>query len=278
MGAWFTILTTDRVVMISGLEREKRIPVDRARMERMMNSRMKERRRMRVEWSGVTKGVMVGLPSISSVGKDHQVFCEEEQERSGEMKELFGDKNIVFVGMMGSGKSTLGRLVAKRLELKFVDSDREIEKASGYGVGELIENYGIEFFRDRESKVIGRLLSSGGGKVLALGGGSMTTSEVRTAVKDMGLSVWLRVDEEVLCHRLEKSPKRRPLLESEGESLREIVSRLLEERASYYGCADMEFFMGEKDDLEACTEKLVTMLRTHMEGGEGEKVLGEFPD
>ncbi len=147
-----------------------------------------------------------------------------------------GNKSIVLIGMMGCGKTAIGRITAHYLGLQFFDADEEIEKAAGMSVTDIFSNYGEAEFRAGECKVIARLLAENQ-SVLALGGGAFMTEETRANVADKGVSVWLRADPEVLFSRVMRRPSKRPLLQSDNP--REILNELLEKRKPYYQMADL---------------------------------------
>ena len=145
-------------------------------------------------------------------------------------------RSIVLVGMMGVGKSSVGRRLAARLSIPFVDADSEIEKAAGMTIPEIFARHGEAYFRSGEARVLARLLESGP-QVLATGGGAFMNDDTRALVKLKGVSVWLHADFDVLMRRTSKRRSDRPLLQSEdpGETLR----RLLAEREPTYALADL---------------------------------------
>ena len=145
------------------------------------------------------------------------------------------DRPIVLVGMMGAGKTTIGRRLADALALPFHDADAEIEAAAGMSVSELFEKHGEESFRQGEAKVIARLLS-GAPIVLATGGGAPTNAETRKLVADCAMSIWLRADVDTLVKRATRRPTR-PLL-SKGDP-HATIARLLAERTPYYESATL---------------------------------------
>ncbi len=145
-------------------------------------------------------------------------------------------RTIVLVGLMGAGKTTVGRRLAKRLGLPFVDSDHEIEKAAGMSVAEIFECFGEADFRSGERRVIGRLLD-GKQQVVATGGGAFINEETRALIKDKGLSIWLDADIDILVERTARRDTR-PLLKTGNP--REILSKLAAERAPYYAQADIK--------------------------------------
>jgi shikimate kinase len=144
-------------------------------------------------------------------------------------------RTVVLVGLMGAGKSAIGRRLAARLALPFVDADREIETAAGCSIPEIFERYGEPAFRAGERRVILRLLAEPI-HVLATGGGAFIDGEIRAAVKAQGISVWLRADLELLLRRVSRRTDR-PLLKR-GEP-REVLERLMAARYPIYAEADL---------------------------------------
>jgi Shikimate kinase len=128
------------------------------------------------------------------------------------LRRSLGTRSIVLVGMMGAGKSTVGRRLAARLGLTFVDADNEIEAAAGMTIPEIFAAHGETAFRDGERRVIERLLGEGP-QVLATGGGAYMNAETRARIAEAGISVWLKADLDVLIKRVRKRPNR-PLLQT----------------------------------------------------------------
>jgi shikimate kinase len=122
-------------------------------------------------------------------------------------------KPIVLVGLMGAGKSTVGRRLARRLQLPFVDSDSEIEDAVGLSAGELFERYGEEEYREGERRLVARLIDGGEVRVIATGGGVFVDPLTRKLLKERGLTVWLDAPVDVLVHRTSRRDTR-PLLKT----------------------------------------------------------------
>jgi shikimate kinase len=145
------------------------------------------------------------------------------------------ERTIVLVGLMGAGKSTVGRRLGAALRLPFHDADQEIETAAGCSISDFFERYGETAFRDGERKVIARLLS-GPRHVLATGGGAFMDPATRALIKRMGLSIWLRADIGLLMERVTKRPTR-PLLKN-GDP-RATMERLMAERYPVYAEADI---------------------------------------
>ncbi|PQA88989.1 shikimate kinase [Hyphococcus luteus] len=149
--------------------------------------------------------------------------------------ELECARSVVLVGMMGAGKTTVGRRLAPRLGLPFYDADQEIEKASGMSVSDLFAAHGEKSFREGEARVIRRLLE-GPPHVLATGGGAVTHPETRELIKKRAVSVWIEADLDTIVARATKR-NTRPLLQA-GDP-RETLERLIEERRPYYEAADI---------------------------------------
>ena len=146
-----------------------------------------------------------------------------------------GRRLVVLVGMMGAGKSTVGRRLAARLKLPFVDADNEIEAAAGMTIPEIFEARGEDSFRNGEARVIARLLENGPG-VLATGGGAFMREETRRRIQDKAVSVWLKADADVIMRRVRRRADR-PLLQTADPA--GTVTRLLTEREPVYQHADV---------------------------------------
>jgi shikimate kinase len=146
-----------------------------------------------------------------------------------------GARSVVLVGMMGAGKSSIGRRLAARLGIAFADADSEIETAHRMTIADIFSTYGEAYFRSGETRVIARLLE-GGPQVLATGGGAFMNADTRRAIGANGISVWLKAEFEVLMRRI-KRRQDRPLLKVEdpGETLRTLMA----ERYPVYAQADL---------------------------------------
>lgn len=170
-------------------------------------------------------------------------------------------RTIVLVGLMGAGKTSIGRRLATRLGLPFVDADHEIEAAAGCTIPEIFERFGEAGFRDGERKVIARLLD-GPVHVLSTGGGAFMDQETRALIREKGLSVWLRAELDLLVQRTARRDHR-PLLRS-GDP-REILRSLMEKRYPVYAEADLTV---DSDDspLEETTDRVVEALHLHLLG------------
>lgn len=146
-----------------------------------------------------------------------------------------GPRAIVFIGLMGAGKTVIGKQVADELGIPFVDSDEEIEQVSRMTIPELFERYGEPEFRALERRVIKRLLR-GGPRVLSTGGGAYMNMATRRQIARRGISVWLRADLETLMARVMRK-RNRPLLHNEDP--RATMQKLIAERYPVYGEADI---------------------------------------
>jgi shikimate kinase len=160
---------------------------------------------------------------------------DDRQERLAQIREALGPHSIVLIGLMGAGKTAVGRRLANRLELPFIDADTEIELAAGATVSEIFAEHGEAYFRQGERKVIKRLLEAGP-QVLATGGGAYMNPETRVAIKARGLSVWLKADLKVLLKRVGRRDSRPLLARGDPEK---VMKRLIEERYPVYEEADV---------------------------------------
>lgn len=149
--------------------------------------------------------------------------------------DALGGRSLVLVGLMGAGKTTVGRKLAERLDLPFVDADHEIERAAGKTIPEIFADHGEPYFRDGERRVIARLLGEGP-QVLATGGGAFMNPETRAAIAASGVSVWLRADLPLLMKRV-KRRSNRPLLANDDPEA--VMQRLMAERYPVYALADV---------------------------------------
>jgi shikimate kinase len=146
-----------------------------------------------------------------------------------------GARAIVLVGMMGAGKSTVGRRLGARLGLNFVDADSEIEAAAGMSIPEIFAAHGEQYFRDGEARVIARLLD-GAPCVLATGGGAWMRGETRERIRAKGISVWLKAEADVLLRRVKRRSDR-PLLQTTDPAA--TIEKLVAERYPLYAEADL---------------------------------------
>tara|TARA_Y100001934_G_scaffold252201_2_gene316071 strand:- start:8334 stop:8885 length:552 start_codon:yes stop_codon:yes gene_type:complete len=149
---------------------------------------------------------------------------------------------LVLVGLMGAGKTTIGKRLAARLDVPFVDADDEVERAAGCSIADMFEVHGEEAFREGEKRVIARLLEGPIG-VMATGGGAFMNAETRERIKERGISIWLRADLEVLVRRCARRDDR-PLLK-DGD-MKETLENLIDQRYPIYGEADIIVDTGDK--------------------------------
>jgi shikimate kinase len=176
------------------------------------------------------------MNTISRFNSLDEVGGQETGSRRGHpISRQLGTRSLVLVGLMGAGKSTVGRRLAQALKLPFRDADHEIEAAAGMTIHDIFAIHGEDHFRDGERRVIARLLQEGP-MVLATGGGAFMNEETRQAVAEHGISIWLKADLDVLMRRVRKRATR-PLLQNpdpEG-----TMRRLMEERYPVYATADI---------------------------------------
>jgi shikimate kinase len=149
---------------------------------------------------------------------------------------LLGSRSIVLVGMMGVGKSSIGRRLAARLGVPFIDADAEIEKAAGMSIADIFARHGEADFRSGEARVIARLLD-GGPQVLATGGGAVMNADTRAAIKAKGVSIWLSAEFDVLMRRINKRKNDRPMLQTADPAA--TLRELLVAREPVYALADL---------------------------------------
>ena len=155
--------------------------------------------------------------------------------KADEARARLDKRVIVFIGLMGAGKSVIGKMSASAMRIPFVDSDQEIEKASRMSIADLFASYGEEEFRALEARVIRRLLR-GGPMVLSTGGGAFMQETIRANIKRRGLSLWLKADLDVLWDRV-KRRSHRPLLKTQNP--KHTLSDLLDQRYPVYAQADL---------------------------------------
>lgn len=160
----------------------------------------------------------------------------ENHPSSADAARVLGDRTLVLVGLMGAGKTTVGRRLAKFLRRPFRDADHEIEAAAGRTVSEIFTDFGETAFREGERKVIARLIEEEPPMVLALGGGAFVDEDTRALVKAKAVSVWLQADLDTLVERVGRKDTR-PLLQ-QGDP-REILSGLMARREPAYAQADV---------------------------------------
>ncbi|MCO4052561.1 MAG: shikimate kinase [Bosea sp.] len=172
-----------------------------------------------------------------------------------------GARSIVLVGMMGSGKSTIGMRLASRCGLRFVDADSEIERAAGMSIPDIFAARGEAEFRAGERRVIARVLGHGP-QVLATGGGAFMAAETRERIAERGISIWLRADPETLLRRVRKRSNR-PLLQTADPEA--TLRALLAEREPIYALADIAVHSREEPH-ELVVEAVIEALDAYLTG------------
>jgi len=192
------------------------------------------------------------------LARDSAAIREQKRER---LTGLLGNRPIVLVGMMGAGKTTVGRRLAQRLHRHFVDSDEEIEKAAGMPVEDIFTIRGEEDFRAGEVKVINRLLRDDG-LVLGTGGGAFINAETRALVKQQSLSVWLKADFELLFARVSRRSNR-PLLKTADP--RATLRELMQRRYPIYGEADITVVTRDVPHEQVTTD-VVDAILSYLDG------------
>ncbi|WP_090217438.1 shikimate kinase [Epibacterium ulvae] len=186
-------------------------------------------------------------------------MSEKEQNESGVMHRAPGrlKKTIVMVGMMGAGKTAVGRALAQRLEVPFLDSDHEIEAAANLTIPEIFAREGEAFFRDKERQVIARLLKEERG-VLSTGGGAFLADENRSIIAKHGVAVCLQADLEVLWKRV-RHRDTRPLLRTDDPYA--TLKSLYEARVPIYSLADLSVVSDGLSSIEEMVERVLYALK-----------------
>ena len=192
--------------------------------------------------------------------KHHQGVAKEAA-----LVAALGARSIVLVGMMGAGKSTIGRRLAGRLHIPFLDADHEIEAAhAGMTVAEIFSAHGEPYFRDGEARVIARLLE-GGPSVLATGGGAFMREETRNRIRDKGVSVWLDVEGDIILKRVKRRADR-PLLQTADPTA--TIEKLIAERSPVYRLADLT--IASRDVVhEKIVDECLDALQAHLRAQAG---------
>lgn len=167
-------------------------------------------------------------------------------------------RSVVLVGMMGSGKTAIGRMLAHKLDVPFLDSDAEIERAANSTIAEIFARDGEAFFRDREAEVIGRLLRGPAG-VLSTGGGAFMAERNRAQISEAGASVWLDVGLDTLWDRV-RHKDTRPLLRTADP--RATLADLYAKRAPVYALADLRVEVRPDYSIEDTTDRVIAALAT----------------
>jgi shikimate kinase len=190
--------------------------------------------------------------------------CPSTEQHAATIGAKLGQRSIVLVGMPGSGKSAIGKRLARRLSLPFIDADAEIETAARMSIPEIFAVHGEPYFREGEQRVIARILK-GGAQVVATGGGAYMNAETRTRIAERGVSVWLKVDHDVLMRRVRKRPNR-PLLQTADPEGR--MKELMQGRHPVYALASLTV---TTEDLphEQSVRLVIEALARHLERNSG---------
>ena len=163
---------------------------------------------------------------------------------------------ISLTGMMGSGKTSIGKLLAKKINLPFYDSDEDIEDKLSLKISEIFETYGESWFRKQEEKICINILQKEK-FVLALGGGAITNIGIRDSIAKNSLLIYLKTDENILFERL-KNDKSRPLLK--GTNLKKQINSILEDREKLYSKSNI-IIENNVNDIEAVVEEIISLIK-----------------
>lgn len=172
-------------------------------------------------------------------------------------------KTVALVGLMGVGKTTIGKRLADHFGLPFVDADEEIEKAAGMTIADIFANYGEQGFRDGEQRVIARLLD-GEPRILATGGGALTHPLTRERLKAKAITLWLKTDIKVLARRVANRPHR-PLLKDRNPM--DVLKEHVKTRYPLYEMADITVDTGDQSHVKSL-DQVLSALYTHVAGGQ----------
>lgn len=198
--------------------------------------------------------------------------AEQNSDRDRQLAEIrqsLGGNSLVLIGLMGAGKSAVGRRLAASLDLPFTDADSEIEAAAGQSIGEIFAEHGEAYFRTGERKVIARLLENGP-QVLATGGGAYMDPDTRAAIKAHGISIWLKANLRVLMKRVGRRDNR-PLLQVDNPET--VMKKLMAERNPVYAQADITV-----ESKEAPHEVMVSSIIDALSSRLGQDTAGETGD
>lgn len=169
------------------------------------------------------------------IGKGDGTAQMRQAEQARSIRQNLGARSIVMIGLMGAGKTSVGKRLAAHLDMPFNDADQEIEKAAGKSINDIFAENGEGYFRDGERRVIARLLAESP-KVLATGGGAFMNAETRARIAESGISVWLRGDLDTLMNRVGRRDNR-PLLKAANP--RAVMEGLIRDRYPVYALADI---------------------------------------
>jgi shikimate kinase len=206
--------------------------------------------------SEVDDGERHAAPCPNALGADARPMDHACRQA---LRAALGARVIVLVGMMGSGKTSIGKRLAAGLGLPFVDSDFEIEAAAGMAITDIFERHGEPHFREGERRVIARLVEEGP-RVLATGGGSFMDERTRKVIADAGISVWLRADQSTLMRRIARRTNR-PLMRTADPGAQ--MERLLKLREPVYALADLTVVSSDGPHGEVVS-KVISALAAHL--------------
>jgi shikimate kinase len=215
--------------------------------------------------NGIGGGSIGGAERRNSAGvepfemPEPAIPASASPSQEAEISAALGKRSVVLVGMMGAGKSTVGRRLSGRLGLPFLDADIEIEAAAGMSISDIFETHGEPHFRDGEARVIARLLDSGPA-VLATGGGAFMREETRGRIRAKAVSIWLKADADIIMRRVKRRADR-PLLQTEDPEA--TVGRLMREREPVYQHADLTIWSRDvphEKIVDECVDALHALL------------------
>src|SRR5450631_1257940 len=231
----------------------------------------------RVSGNGVDTGSIGGVQRCNPRQKSYSMPetappASASAPQDAEITAALGTRPVVLVGMMGSGKSTIGRRLSARLRLPFLDADIEIEAAAGMSIPDIFEAHGEPHFRDGEARVIARLLDSGPA-VIATGGGAFMREETRRRIRLQAVSIWLKADADIIMRRVKRRVDR-PLLQTADPAA--TVGRLIEEREPIYQHADLTIWSRDVPH-EKIVDECIDALHTWLCAGGTASVAKETP-
>lgn len=174
-----------------------------------------------------------------------------------DIREKLGNNPIVLVGLMGAGKSSIGRRLAEKIDLPFVDADHEIELAADKSIAEIFKDHGETYFREGERRVISRLIENGA-QILATGGGAFINHETRDSIASRGVSLWLKADLPLLMKRVMKRNDR-PLLQNEDPAA--VMQQLMDQRYPIYATADVTIESKDVQHTQMVNEVIKVLAR-----------------
>src|SRR5450432_2950677 len=218
----------------------------------------------RVSGNGVDTGSIGGVQRCNPRRTSHSMPetaspAGASASQDAEITAALGTRPVVLVGMMGAGKSTIGRRLSARLRLPFLDADIEIEAAAAMSIPEIFETHGEPPLRDGEARVIARLLDSGHA-VIATGGGAFMREETRSRIRLQAVSIWLKADADIIMRRVKRRVDR-PLLQTADPAA--TVGRLIEEREPIYQHADLTIWSRDvphEKIVDECIDALHALL------------------